>query len=121
MATLETTLRALLRDHSPTEIHRGVDAISADMITTSPARGTPIYPSPDLVPHGLVTFATAEHYFGLRPGRVKLWHFRGHIQEKGRVRASARGGGRVLVAMDDVARLVADPPRRTGRPPKQSR
>ena len=117
MNTLETQLRALLREHSPNELHRTVDAMSHQVITISPNRHTPIYPE-DQVPPGLATFVAAEARFGLRPGRIKAWLFRGHIRERGRVRAAARGGGKILVAIDDVARLVADPPRRTGRPPK---
>ena len=63
-----------------------------------------------------VTLTEAAAMFGIPVGRLQGWYKRGILTIRGRRKGPGRAGGAVLVDPAEVAALVVDPPRRTGRP-----
>ena len=59
----------------------------------------------------LVTLKDAAEECALPVYRLRLWHARGLLKEHGRRRASARGGGLVLVDLADVREIADNPPK----------
>ncbi len=68
----------------------------------------------------LITLEEASEKYTLRPDRIRMWIRRGHLEEGGRQRFHAPGGGKILVNEDDIAHLCANPPK-DGRPPKDKK
>ncbi len=73
-------------------------------------------------PRGLITLREATSLFSIPSTRLYEWIRRGHLRVRGRERFHARGGGTILVARNDVAKVLGNPPRpgrpKTGRPRK---
>ena len=68
-------------------------------------------------PEDLITLEQAASEFGVPYSTLLNWVNVGHLEEKGREKYPARGGGKVLVDRKDVAHLSEHRPKR-GRPRK---
>jgi hypothetical protein len=64
----------------------------------------------------LISLPDAARKYELPYGTVRAWYQRGKLSEKGREVFGTHGGGKILVAEEDVFRLKSQPPAR-GRPP----
>jgi hypothetical protein len=64
----------------------------------------------------LISLPDAARKYELPYGTVRAWYQRGKLAEKGREVFGTHGGGKILVAEEDVFRLKSQPPAR-GRPP----
>ena len=71
------------------------------------------------LPDELITLVAAADLYGIGRQRIRNWLVRNHIQEKGRLLGSARGGGFTVVARHDVEDMLAT--RRPGRPKLSAR
>ena len=91
------------------------ETIEAVVLATQPVKPM----QPENLPTDLVTLQEAADKLGIPYGRVKAWHARDYLTEYDRKRAPARGGGYVLVSMIEVAYLVENPLKKTGRPRKR--
>ena len=63
----------------------------------------------------LITLREAAERFGVKLSRVQGWVYRDLLPVRNKREKTGRTGGILLVAHDDVATLVANPPRPTGR------
>ena len=66
----------------------------------------------------LVTLDDAAAKYGIPRTTLENWVRVGHLEEQGRERFPARGGGKILVDEREVAFLAHNRPK-TGRPRKQ--
>ena len=69
------------------------------------------------LPEGLITIDDAANKFGLNRETVRTWLQRGYVRERGRLRASARGGGKIVLDVSEFQEFLKIP-RKTGRPRK---
>ncbi len=68
----------------------------------------------------LITLQEASERHAIPYNTLLAWVYRGTLQEQGREKYPARGGGKVLVSDEEVAHLKEHPPKRTGRPRNKS-
>ena len=68
-------------------------------------------------PKGLLTIDDAADKFDLNRRTISTWLWKGLLRERGRLRASARGGGKILLDEAELQEFLKIP-RRVGRPPK---
>ena len=69
----------------------------------------------DACPDELIDLPSAAQKYDILKVRLHRWIKTGHLRSMGRLRDSAPGGGRLLVAIKDVEKLKDCPPKR-GRP-----
>lgn len=80
---------------------------------------TAVLPRPkETHPDNWVTLKEASAETGLGISRLKGWVHRGILEPRDRKKAPARGGGYLLVDIEDVRALKEDPPK-PGRPYKE--
>ena len=72
---------------------------------------------PENQQEGLITLRQAAGRFNTSVRRLQGWHARGYLRAQGH--RVIRGGQAILVDVDEIAALLADPPR--PGPPKRSR
>ena len=60
----------------------------------------------------LITLEEASSRYGVPYATLLSWLHRGRLEKKGRRRFPAPGGGKVLVASQDVSRLTTNGPKR---------
>ena len=70
------------------------------------------------LPEGLITIDDAANKFDLNRNTVCSWIWRGLLQPKGRLRASARRGGKIVLDETEFQEFL-NTPRKTGRPPQK--
>ncbi len=70
------------------------------------------------LPPGLIDLPSAVKKYKLRPRTAQNWVKFGRITLRGRLRASARGGGYLLVREDELVAYIAGPRDKGGRPRK---
>ena len=103
---------------APPEGEREVDVQDSD---TGPGvvelrAGVPIYLR---APEGLITVPDAALKYALPQNTIQTWLFRGHIQQQGKVRGRARGGGFTLIDEKELLEFLEAPRDKGGRPSKQ--
>ena len=72
----------------------------------------------DELPEGLIDLPSAAKKYGCTVGRLRNWVYRGKINQRGKLKASAPGGGLLLVSRSDVERALEAPQPKGGRPRK---
>ena len=73
----------------------------------------------DELPEGLIDVATAVREYGISRSTLSTWRRQGKLQRRGRLRASAPGGGYNVFSREDVLRLINAPVNKGGRPKKR--
>ena len=73
----------------------------------------PIY---DEVPEGLIDLPSAARIFNLSAATLHTWTRKRHIHIYGRLRASAPGGGLLLLKESEIAACIDSPKSKEGRP-----
>ena len=116
-------LQALTAGASPTELMATISTTIDDYQARQPALPG-LLPCDDgkerifdECPDGLIDLPSAANEYGINKRRLQRWIENGHIQAKGRIRASAPGGGVWLVSHTDIKQLLKCPPK-NGRPSK---
>ena len=105
-------IRSLLNDgYTVQEVHQLVSTVATEVDGRTETNGV-IYAE---VPVGLQTLEGVERQLGVNRATVRTWIRRQHLRERGRLRAPGRGGGKILVSIADVQRIMEDPPK-NGRP-----
>ena len=77
----------------------------------------PIYTE---LPEGLYDIKSASFELGCNIHRLRSWVQKGRVEVKGKLRAPARGGGYLLVCLEDVKRELNVPANKGGRPRKRT-
>ena len=70
------------------------------------------------LPQGLIDLPAAARKYGCPVRRFSNWIQRGHVQVYGRLRASARGGGYLVVSESELVAHMTNPPNKGGKPRK---
>lgn len=81
-----------------------------------PTNGEVVY---DQLPDGLIEMPRAAELYGVSPSTLRSWAHRGRLAVRGRLKASARGGGYLVFDKAEVAAMVANP-LPNGRPKKRN-
>ena len=114
LARLEAEIRDTVAEGlSLGEIQELVSIIVAERPKDEPQGDIPIY---DELPDGLITIAQAAQKYGRSRRTFQGWIRRGNLKLEGRLRASARGGGKLAVSEAELVTLIDTPPK-SGRPP----
>ena len=113
----EAVREALSDGASRQEIARVVSAVLNPPRQQKPRNGPASHRE---APQGTLTFSEAASKYSLSPRTIQGWVRTGRLSEAGRLRASARGGGKVLIVEAELVALLTNPPRR-GRPPSLPR
>ena len=74
---------------------------------------------PELDEGNLITLREAAEQFGLKLSRIQGWVHRGVLKVRNERTKTGPTGGILLVSLNDVEGLMANPPKPTGRPKKQ--
>ena len=72
----------------------------------------------DELPDGLIDLATAAKRYNRSPHLMRTWVYRGHLEERGRLRGRGRNGGSIIVCEDDLLKRINAPTSKGGRPRK---
>ena len=73
----------------------------------------------DDLPEGLIDVPTAVREYGISRSTLSTWRRQGKLHRRGRLRASAPGGGYNVFSREDVLRLISAPVNKGGRPKKR--
>ena len=85
---------------------------------TEPATDSKELPIFAELPEGLIDLPKAQQHYGCTRSLLWNWVRSGQIKIRGRLKAPARGGGYLMVAIADLEERIASPPNRGGRPSK---
>ena len=77
--------------------------------------GLPLYTE---LPPGLIDLATAAKRYSRSPSLLRMWVYRGHLEERGRLRGPGQNGGAIVVCEQDLLERINAPPNKGGRPKK---
>ena len=77
--------------------------------------GLPIYTD---LPDGLIDLATAAKRYKRSPHLMRTWVYRGHLEERGRLRGRGRNGGSIVVCEEELLKRINAPTNKGGRPRK---
>ena len=114
LAQLETEIRDAFAKGLPLgDIRELVSTIVVDEQRDDTQREVPIY---DEIPPGLVTSEEAAKKYGISTSTIRTWVDRGHLAVEACLKASARGGGKLLVSGSELNAQLASPRNKSGRP-----
>jgi len=99
-----------------TEIQSLVSSIVADSQKNTSPDELPMYEGQ--LPAGLITIKVAAEKFDIKHGTLKMWVARGHVQKRALLKGSARGGGMVVIAEEEIEAFLNSPRSKGGRPRK---
>ena len=102
---------AMQRGHDPEDLPAMIE--SALDTYQPPGQADAVY---DELPEGLIDLPAAAERYGVNRQTIHTWIRTGRLQSKGRLRASARGGGFHLLLESDVRDCAASPRSKGGRP-----
>ena len=106
-------IRSLVASGVPEkEIHQLVTSIGMQERGRGVASRGDDLPIYDELPPGLIDLPSAADLHDRSLGTLHTWIRRGRLPVVGRLRASARGGGRLLIRAVDIARVNEQTPRR---------
>ena len=74
----------------------------------------------DELPEGLIDLPSAARIFNLSAATLHMWTRKRHIHSYGRLRASAPGGGLLLLKESEIAACIDSPKPKGGRPRKKT-
>ena len=122
----EAVLQALTAGASPTDLMATISATITDyqasrqesipgLLTCDDAEV--IY---DELPDGLIDLPTAAQKFKLPTATLHTWLRKSHIHSRGRRRASAPGGGVLVLDEAEIAEYIVAPKPKGGRPRKKT-
>ena len=113
LAVLESEIRDALADGvSLGELRELVSTLLAERRNHQTPSDVPIYQE---LPPGLIAINEAARKYQRSRRTFQAWIRRGLLELKGRLRAPARGGGKLVVSEAELVALMANPPR-PGRP-----